>query len=123
MSKLMTLAASALLVACASTSSIMPAGDNLYTLTAYAAPARGGTVGANEIAYQKANTFCKAQGGYAQIISETERDVYQSAELAYAARDSNDGGQRYHRSGAGASTMASGIARLFFTCTEGLTGE
>ncbi len=74
---LLTLALS--LTACATTSGVMEAESGTYLISARAAPARGGTAGANAIAYEEAQKFCAAKGGPAIVINASERDVYQSS--------------------------------------------
>jgi len=114
-----TLALAAILLAgCATTSSIMPAGEGVYTVTSRAAPARGGTVGANELAYQKAEEFCRIKGQHAVVVGNEERDVYQYTALAYSKTEGNRPGYSSSVSGAGEGSAASGVARLYFTCGE-----
>jgi hypothetical protein len=57
----------------------MKAEGGTYLISARAAPARGGTAGANAIAYNEAQKFCVAKGQRAIVLTANERDVYQSA--------------------------------------------
>lgn len=107
-----------LLTGCASTSSVMPMGEGVYTITSAASPIRGGTTGANELAYQKAEEFCRIEGQHARIIGTQERDVYQSTALAYSETEGNRPGYSSSASGAGEGSAASGVARIYFTCGE-----
>jgi hypothetical protein len=54
--------AAALLAGCTTTSGVMEAEDGTYLISARAAPIRGGTVGANSVAYKDAQTFCATSG-------------------------------------------------------------
>jgi hypothetical protein len=44
------------------TSGVMEAEDGTYLISAHAAPIRGGTAGANAVAYEDAQKFCAAKG-------------------------------------------------------------
>jgi len=98
-----------LLAGCATTSGVMEAEGGTYLISARAAPARGGTAGANAIAYEEAQKFCAAKGGRAIVMDARERDVYQSS-----------GGASWNRSGGGAAggTFAAGSAILRFKCEK-----
>ena len=105
---LFTLAA-VCLSACATTSGVMEAEGGTYIISARAAPARGGTAGANAIAYEEAQKFCAAKGARAIVIDARERDVYQSSA---GASWSAYGGS------AGGGTFAAGNANLRFKCEK-----
>jgi len=95
------------LAACATSSGVMEMADGTYIISARAAPARGGTAGANAYAYQEAKEFCAKKGGNAAVIDTQERDVYQSA-----------AGGSWSRSGGsvGGGTFAAGNATIRFIC-------
>jgi nitrous oxide reductase accessory protein NosL len=95
------------LTACATTSGVMEAEGGTYIISARAAPARGGTAGANAIAYEEAQKFCAAKGGRAIVVDARERDVYQSSA---GASWSAYGGS------AGGGTFAAGTVNLRFRC-------
>jgi hypothetical protein len=90
-----------LVVGCATTSGVMEAEDGTYIISARAAPVRGGTAGANAVAYKEAQKFCATKGGRAVLVGASERDVYQSA--AGASWNAYGGG-------AGGGTFAAGSA-------------
>ena len=96
-----------LLTSCAMTSGVMEAEDGTYLISARAAPARGGTVGANTVAYKDAQEFCAAKGHRAVVVTARERDVYQSSGVA-----------SWNASGGFATdgTFAAGNANLRFRC-------
>lgn len=96
-----------LLSACATTSGVMQAEGGSYLISARAAPARGGTAGANAIAYEEAQKFCAAKGAKAVVIDAKERDVYQSSA---GASWGPSGGS------AGGGTFAAGSVNLRFKC-------
>ena len=96
-----------LVTGCAMTSGVMEAEDGTYLISARAAPIRGGTAGANAVAYQDAQKFCAAQAKRAVVATAEERDVYQSA---FGASWGASGG------GAGGGTFAAGNANLRFRC-------
>lgn len=66
-----------LLTGCATTSGVMEGEGGTYLISARAAPARGGTAGANQVAYEEAQKFCAGKGGRAIVINASERDVAQ----------------------------------------------
>jgi hypothetical protein len=83
----------------------MDTGNGTFMITARAAPVRGGTTGANNVAYAEANKYCaeKFSGTHAILIDQSERDIYQSS----------FGG---NRSGFSGGTFAAGNASLRFRC-------
>ena len=97
------------LSACATTSGVMEAEGGTYLISARAAPARGGTAGANAVAYEEAQKFCAAKGSRAVVIDAKERDVYQSSA---GASWGPSGGS------AGGGTFAAGSANLRFKCEK-----
>jgi len=101
--------AATLLAGCATTSGVMEAEGGTFMISARAAPARGGTAGANALAYEEAQKFCVGKGGRAIIIAAKERDVYQSAA---SASWTPTGGN------AGGGTFAAGNANLHFRCEK-----
>ena len=100
-------AALILLAGCATTSGVMEAEGGTYLISARAAPARGGTTGANALAYEEAQKFCATKAGRAIVVDAKERDVYQSS--ATATWNSSGGS-------AGGGTFAAGNATLKFKC-------
>lgn len=102
-------ALSLLIAACAYTSGVMEAEGGTYIISARAAPARGGTAGANAVAYEEAQKFCAAKGSRAIVVTANERDVYQSG-----------GGASWNTYGgsAGGATFAAGSAILRFRCEK-----
>ena len=97
------------LTACATTSGVMEAEGGTYIISARAAPARGGTAGANAIAYEEAQKFCATKDGRAVVVDAKERDVYQST--AGASWNAYGGS-------AGGGTFAAGNANLRFRCEK-----
>ena len=95
------------LSSCATTSGVMEAEGGTYLISAHASAVRGGTAGANAIAYEEAQKFCAEKGARAIVIGAQERDVYQSA---VGASWSSNGGS------AGGGTFAAGNADLHFRC-------
>jgi hypothetical protein len=87
----------------------MEAEGDTYLISARAAPAAGGTAGANAVAYETAQKFCATKGGRAVVVTANERDVYQSG-----------GGASWNASGgsAGGATLATGSAMLRFKCVK-----
>jgi hypothetical protein len=57
-----TLASAAMLTGCASSTGILPAGPDTYTISEKFSPARGGAVEAERDALTKANEYCTQQG-------------------------------------------------------------
>jgi hypothetical protein len=100
-------AALAMLSGCAMSSGVMEAENGTYLISARAAPLRGGTAGANAVAYNDAQQFCEAKSKHAVVVTAQERDVYQSS---MGASWSNSGGS------AGGGTFAAGNANLRFKC-------
>lgn len=98
-----------LLAGCATTSGVMEAEGGTYLISARAAPARGGTAGANALAYEEAQKFCAGKGGRAIVVDAKERDVYQSS----AGGSFNAAG-----GGFGSGTFAAGNANLRFKCEK-----
>src|SRR5262249_4923968 len=47
---------------CATSTGVLPAGPDTYTLSENFAPARGGAMGAQQAALTKANEYCATQG-------------------------------------------------------------
>ncbi|CBE67698.1 protein of unknown function [Candidatus Methylomirabilis oxygeniifera] len=87
----------------------MEAEGGTYIISARAAPVRGGTAGANAIAYEEAQKFCGAKGGRAIVVDARERDIYQSAAGA---------SWNAHGGGAGGGTFAAGNVTLRFRCEK-----
>jgi hypothetical protein len=56
------LIAGAAVAGCVTSSGILPAGPNTYTLKEHVAPIAGGGMQAQRVALEKANAFCKSQG-------------------------------------------------------------
>jgi hypothetical protein len=102
-------ALSLLIASCATTSGVMEAEGGTYIISARAASVRGGTAGANAIAYGEAQKFCAAKGGRAVVVDARERDVYQSA--AGASWNAYGGS-------AGGGTFAAGSITLRFRCEK-----
>ena len=99
----------ALLTGCATSSGVMEAEGGTYLISARAAPARGGTAGANAYAYEEAKKFCAEKGGRPIVVEAKERDVYQSSA---AASVNASGGS------AAGGTFAAGNANLRFRCEK-----
>lgn len=94
---------------CATSSGVMEAENGTYLISARAAPARGGTAGANALAYEEAQKFCSVKGARAVVVTAAERDVYQSAVT----------GSVTPRGGSfGGGTFAGGNANLRFRCEK-----
>lgn len=101
--------AALLLSACATTSGVMEAEDGTYIISAAAAPARGGTAGANAVAYEEVQQFCATKGGRAVVVDAAERDVYQGAASGtWNAQGGSVGG----------GVFAAGKANLRFRCKK-----
>lgn len=98
----------AVLAGCVTTSNVMEMEGGTYMISARAAPAAGGTAGANSAAYEEANKFCATKGGRAVVVDAKERDVYQGS---FAASQSAYGGS------AGGGFAAAGNASLRFKCS------
>jgi len=107
--KLVAVVGLSLIAGCATTSGVMEAEGGTYIISARAAPARGGTAGANAVAYEEAQKFCAAKGSRAVLVDAKERDVYQSA-----------GGASWNSYGgsAGGGTFAAGSATIRFKCVQ-----
>lgn len=95
------------LAACAQATQPMEMADGSYSISARAAPARGGATGAYEVAHKDAMAFCQQKGKRAVLLGGSDRDIYQSAGGGYI---SPQGGSF------GGSTMASGSAMIRFNC-------
>jgi hypothetical protein len=107
---LLAIATATLLVGCASTSGVMQGENGTYFISAKAAPARGGTAGANALAYEEANKFCAGKGlGSAVVINQQERDVYQGGFAASSNQSSGFGSGGF---------AAGGSANLRFRCSK-----
>lgn len=57
-----TLGGAALLAGCATSTGVLPAGPDTYTLSEHVAPVRGGRDEAQRVALTKANDFCAQKG-------------------------------------------------------------
>ena len=62
MRKLLTLSTSVLLAACAQSSGVLKMGPDTFSVSAAAAPARGGYSEARKLALQEANQYCAQMG-------------------------------------------------------------
>lgn len=85
----------------------MEAEGGTYLISARAAPAAGGTAGANQAAHQEATKFCASRGKRPIVMTAGERDTYQSAG-AFSASPYGAGG--------GFGTSAWGNVSLRFRC-------
>lgn len=94
---------------CATTSGVMPNANGTYTISASAAPVRGGATGANAAAFKEAQRFCATQGAQAQLLAGEDRDVYQS---------SMGGGWNRQGGGFSGGTFAAGNAKIVFRCVR-----
>ncbi len=94
---------------CATTSGVMEMADGSYVISAKADVFRGGTAGANSVAYEEAQNFCATAKGRAVIVNQQERDVYQGGGSAavnqYGGFASN-------------SISAGGSASIRFRCVK-----
>lgn len=70
------------LTGCATTSGVMEMADGTYVISAKADVFRGGTAGANAVAFEEAQNFCATAKGRAVIVNQQERDVYQGSGTA-----------------------------------------
>jgi hypothetical protein len=59
-----------LLAGCSTSSGVLQAGPNVYTITTTAAIVAGGAAGAKKSAYEQANAECAKQSKVASITSE-----------------------------------------------------
>ena len=94
-----------LLSGCAATSSVMESEGGIYLISARAAPARGGTAGANSLAYEEAQKYCATKSSHAIVVDSTERDTYQGTLVA-------------NRQGGFGGFSASGNANIRFRCAK-----
>lgn len=97
------------LVGCASTSGVMEMADGSYIISAKAAPIRGGTSGANSLAYEEAQKFCSTVNGRAVIVNQQERDVYQGGSAAAVNQSGGFGSSGF---------SAGGAASIRFRCVK-----
>lgn len=68
-----------LLAGCATASDVQELQDGNYRISARAAPIRGGTTGAQDVAYKDAQAFCASKKKRAVVIESNERDIYQGS--------------------------------------------
>jgi hypothetical protein len=61
------------LAGCATASPVMDLGDGTYTISAQAAPARGGATGATTYAFEKAQAYCAP--AQPVLVHAKERDL------------------------------------------------
>jgi hypothetical protein len=94
---------------CASTSGVMEMADGSYMISAKAAPIRGGTSGANSMAYDEAQKFCSTANGKAVIVNQQERDVYQGGSAASVNQSGGFGSSGF---------AAGGAASIRFRCVK-----
>jgi hypothetical protein len=98
------------IAACAMSSPIMEASDGSFIVSARAAPVRGGSTGAQSVAFEEARNFCAKKAARPVLVDgPKERDIYQS---------SFGGG--FDRSGGsfGGGTFAAGASSLHFRCVS-----
>lgn len=74
---------------CATASPVMDLGDGTYTISAQAAPARGGATGATTYAFEKAQAYCAP--GRPVLVNAQERDLPQGGFSAYGGGVYNAG--------------------------------
>jgi hypothetical protein len=103
------------LTGCATTSGVMPGPNGTYTISAFAAPIRGGASGAYQTAYEDAQKHCAKSGKTAIVLNGQDRDVYQGASYAQGNMNANSAGLNANYS-AGSGTFAAGNAKLTFRC-------
>ena len=103
------------LAGCATTSGVMPGPNGTYTISAFAAPVRGGATGAYQTAFEDAQKYCAKNGKNAVVLDGQDRDVYQSTSMAHGNFNANSAGA-YGSYGSGGGTFASGNAKLTFRC-------
>ncbi len=94
---------------CATSSGVMEMADGSYVISAKAAPIRGGTSGANSLAFEEAQKFCATANGRAVIVSKQERDVYQGGSVASVNQNSGF---------ASSGFSAGGAASIRFRCVK-----
>ena len=93
--------------ACAQATQPMEMADGSYSISARAAPVRGGATGAYEVAHQDAQKFCAQSGRRAVLNGGTDRDIYQSSAAI---------GWNQYGGGGSTSTFAAGSATINFRC-------
>lgn len=91
------------LSACALTSEVQERADGTYTISGHAAPIRGGTVGAQDVAYKDAQRFCASRGARAVVLDSVERDIPVSS-------------FGYNQYGGSGAMLLGGNATLNFKC-------
>jgi hypothetical protein len=96
-------AANMALGGCAVTSQVQERVDGTYLISGRAAQIRGGTVGAQDVAYKDALKFCADKGQRALIVESMERDISQSS-------------FGFNAYGGGGGTAVSGAVTLNFRC-------
>lgn len=79
MNRLIICVAALALASCATASNVQEMADGSFMISARAAPIRGGTTGAQDVAYTDAQEFCAGRGQRAVVVNNQERDVYQGS--------------------------------------------
>jgi hypothetical protein len=97
------------LTGCATSSGVMEMADGSYMISAKAAPIRGGTSGANSMAYEEAQKFCATVKGKAVLVNQQERDVYQGGSAATVNQSGGFGSSGF---------AAGGAASIRFRCVQ-----
>lgn len=74
---------------CATASPVMDLGDGTYSISAQAAPARGGATGATTYAFEKAQAYCAPASPV--LVHAKERDLLQGGISPYGGGFYNAG--------------------------------
>ena len=65
----------ALLAGCSTTSKVMEVGPDTYSVSAMAAPVRGGTGAARSNALEQANAHCRSLGKYIEVVDTSQETL------------------------------------------------
>ena len=108
------------LAGCAMHSGVMERHDGTFTVSAFAAPMRGGAAGARAYAFEQAQAHCAKEGKRAVLVEQPDDIVLLSNASAAASRSTlNANTTQVHgqsNSGGFSAPMAAGQSSIAFEC-------
>src|SRR5258705_2234758 len=113
------IAALATLTACATSSGVMERADGSYTVSAFAAPARGGAPGARRYAMEQAQAHCEKMGKRAVLTESPEDQVLLANATSVSSKTSVTPNYGQASSSGSSVPMAAGTSHLPFSFKKG----
>src|SRR5262245_4657575 len=119
MKSIIAISVAAILSGCAMSSGIMRLEGGVRSISATAAPLRGGATGAAKVAYEEAQADCQKEGLNAVMLAPAEREQFAGQMSASYGQASANRYNAQASGGAGsAPVLGPGSATILYRCTK-----